>query len=75
MSFIMHRDGELAVPIPPEVERAAIEAGSDQPVLDFVAAFHEQHQAEAKAAAKAFTKASKADKAAPAADPAATPEG
>lgn len=74
MSFIMHRDGELAVAIPPEVERAAIEAGSDQPVLDYVAAFHEAHPAEAKAAAKAHARTSKAAQAVPAARDAAPSE-
>lgn len=54
MSFVMHRDGEPAVTIPPEVEREAIEAGSDKPVDDYVAAYILKHPAEAKAAAKAF---------------------
>lgn len=53
MSFVMHRDGEPPVAIPAEVERAAVEAGSDKPVDDYVADYLKKHPTEAKAAAKA----------------------
>lgn len=70
MTFVMHRDGEPAIPIPPEVERAAIEAGSDKPVHDYVVDWLKQHPAEAKAAKAAFAAVTPT-----AAPPAPTPEG
>lgn len=60
MSFTMHRDGEPAIPIPPDVERATIEAGSDAPVEEYCAKWMKEHPAETKAAKDAFKKAAKA---------------
>lgn len=53
MSTIMQRPGEPPVPIPPEVERAAIEAGSEEPITAYITAWLKDHPAEAKAARKA----------------------
>jgi len=77
MSSVMHREGEPAVAIPPDVERAAIEAGSDALVEKYVADYLKEHPTEAKAAAKASkAKATPAAKATtPDAAPASPKEG